>query len=80
MINDTFLDTKELVVIILSQKEGYHAAHADILQRSIEEQASVMEVVCIFINYLGFEVWSNGLYLGFLLGSTKNCLNSSIGG
>lgn len=52
MINDTFLDTKELVVIILSQKEGYHAAHADILQRSIEEQASIMEVVCIFINYM----------------------------
>ncbi|XP_035734845.1 uncharacterized protein LOC118447232 [Vespa mandarinia] len=40
----TALDTKELVVIILSQKEGYHAAHADILQRSIEEQASIMEV------------------------------------
>ncbi|KAK2586247.1 hypothetical protein KPH14_001503 [Odynerus spinipes] len=38
------LDSKELVIIILSQKEGYHAAHADILQRSIVEQASLMEV------------------------------------
>ncbi|KAI4500080.1 hypothetical protein M0802_004950 [Mischocyttarus mexicanus] len=34
------LNTTELVIIVLSQKEGYHAAQADLLQWSIEEQAS----------------------------------------
>lgn len=31
------------MIVILSQKEGYHAAHADLVQRYIHEQASAFE-------------------------------------
>lgn len=40
------LEPKDIVVVILGQKEGYHAAHAVYLRNSIHEQASALEKVC----------------------------------
>lgn len=45
-----FLDSDDIVVMILSQREGYHAAHADYLRRGIYEQASALETVrCVTV-------------------------------
>lgn len=38
-----FSAPNDVVVVILSQKEGYHAAHADYLRKTIYEQASALE-------------------------------------
>ncbi|XP_034189037.1 beta-1,3-glucosyltransferase [Osmia lignaria lignaria] len=37
------LDPNEMVIVILSQQEGYHIAHADMLRRSILEQADILD-------------------------------------
>lgn len=42
----TFSEPTDVVVVVLSQKEGYHAAHADHLRKRIYEQASALEKVC----------------------------------
>ncbi|XP_072751462.1 beta-1,3-glucosyltransferase [Anoplolepis gracilipes] len=41
--NADVIEPNDVVVVILSQKEGYHAAHADHLRKSIYEQASALE-------------------------------------
>jgi len=41
-----FLELHDVVIIILSQKEGYHAAHADYLRKGIYEQANALDKVC----------------------------------
>lgn len=41
-----FLEPNDVVVVILSQREGYHAAHADYLRKGIYEQANALEKVC----------------------------------
>ncbi|XP_029165857.1 beta-1,3-glucosyltransferase isoform X2 [Nylanderia fulva] len=41
--NADVIEPKDVVMVILSQKEGYHAAHADLTQKHIYEQASAME-------------------------------------
>lgn len=41
--NADVIEPKDVVIVILSQKEGYHAAHADLVQRYIHEQASAFE-------------------------------------
>ncbi|RLU21725.1 hypothetical protein DMN91_006101 [Ooceraea biroi] len=38
-----FLEPNDVVMVIFSQKEGYHAAHADYLRKGIYEQASALE-------------------------------------
>ncbi|KAH0952665.1 hypothetical protein HN011_006460 [Eciton burchellii] len=38
-----FLVPNDVVIVILSQKEGYHAAHADYLRKGIYEQANALE-------------------------------------
>jgi len=40
------LEPYDVVIIILSQKEGYHAAHADYLRKGIYEQANALDKVC----------------------------------
>lgn len=35
-----------MVIVILSQQEGYHIAHADMLRKSILEQADILDKVC----------------------------------
>ncbi|XP_050445845.1 beta-1,3-glucosyltransferase isoform X1 [Cataglyphis hispanica] len=42
-INADVVEPNDMVVVILSQKEGYHAAHADYMRRQIYEQASALE-------------------------------------
>jgi len=41
-----FLVPNDVVIVILSQKEGYHAAYADYLRKEIYEQTSALEKVC----------------------------------
>jgi hypothetical protein len=41
-----FLVPNDVMIVILSQKEGYHAAHADYLRKGIYEQANALEKVC----------------------------------
>ncbi|XP_032687711.1 beta-1,3-glucosyltransferase isoform X2 [Odontomachus brunneus] len=41
--NAEVTEPSNIVVVVLSQKEGYHAAHADYLRKSIYEQASALE-------------------------------------
>ncbi|XP_014483354.1 PREDICTED: beta-1,3-glucosyltransferase isoform X2 [Dinoponera quadriceps] len=43
--NADMTESKDVVVVVLSQKEGYHAAHADYLRKSIYEQANTLEKV-----------------------------------
>jgi len=49
MNKNMFLVPNDVVVVILSQKEGYHAAHADYLRTGIYEQANVLEKVCYIV-------------------------------
>nr|XP_012224252.1 PREDICTED: beta-1,3-glucosyltransferase [Linepithema humile] len=41
--NADVIEPHDMVIIILSQKEGYHAAHADYLRKGIYEQASALD-------------------------------------
>ncbi|KAG7208990.1 hypothetical protein KM043_015157 [Ampulex compressa] len=43
VINTNAIDPKDVVIVILSQEEGYHAAHAKYLQNSIYEQANTLD-------------------------------------
>lgn len=40
-----FLEPSKVTIVILSQKEGYNAAHADYLRKNIHEQADALEGV-----------------------------------
>ncbi|CAL7950308.1 unnamed protein product [Xylocopa violacea] len=42
-INVNALDPSDVVIVILSQKEGYHIAHTEILKRNIYEQADALD-------------------------------------
>lgn len=44
-----FSEPNDVVVVILSQEEGYHAVHADYTRKRIYEQASALEKVCYII-------------------------------
>lgn len=78
-------ELNDVVVVILSQKEGYHAAHADHLRKSIYEQASALEKVrWIITNYLTV-VYCENIFLKnilfssfYVLGSTRNSIVSWI--
>ncbi|XP_054003980.1 beta-1,3-glucosyltransferase [Hylaeus anthracinus] len=37
------LNPSDVVIVILSQKEGYHAAHADVLKKGILEQSDILD-------------------------------------
>ncbi|KMQ98336.1 beta- -glucosyltransferase [Lasius niger] len=41
--NADVIEPNDVVVVILSQEEGYHAAHADYTRKRIYEQASALE-------------------------------------
>lgn len=40
-----FVEPHKVTIVILSQKEGYNAAHADYLRKSIYEQGDALERV-----------------------------------
>ncbi|XP_031828929.1 beta-1,3-glucosyltransferase isoform X2 [Nomia melanderi] len=42
-IDTSILNPSDVTFIVLSQKEGYHAAHADVLKKSIIEQANTLD-------------------------------------
>lgn len=46
-INEIYLliDPNEIVIVILDQKEGYHIAHAKMLEKNIFEQADALDKV-----------------------------------
>ena len=37
------LNPRDVVIVVLSQKEGYHSAHADVLRKDIVEQANILD-------------------------------------
>ncbi|XP_076245023.1 beta-1,3-glucosyltransferase [Calliopsis andreniformis] len=40
-VNTNIIDYHDIVIVVLSQNEGYHAAHANILRKNIIEQANI---------------------------------------
>jgi len=42
-----FLEPNKVTIVVLSQKEGYNAAHADHLRKNVYEQADALEKVHI---------------------------------
>lgn len=77
-------------MVILSQKEGYHAAHADLTQKHIYEQASALEKVCyislksflhvryclLFIDILKLTYIHCCAIFFYILGVAKSCIIS----
>jgi len=47
-----FLEPNKVTIIILSQKEGYNAAHADYSRKNVYEQADALEKVCLITTKL----------------------------
>lgn len=41
--NVNSIDPNEIVIVILDQKEGYHIAHAKMLEKNIFEQADALD-------------------------------------
>lgn len=46
-VNCFCADPHDVVIVVLSQKEGYHSAHADVLRKDIVEQANILDKVCV---------------------------------